>query len=90
MEHAINLAELLSQTKNRRIGLVTSALHMLRSDSTFTKQFPEDTIVPIPVGHIYSRPRYNLKSLIPSAGALSTSSNALHEWIGIVWYSMRY
>jgi len=33
MEHAINLAELLSETKNRRIGLVTSALHMLRVET---------------------------------------------------------
>lgn len=90
MEHAIDLAELLCQRKNRRIGPVSSALHMLRSDRAFRKQFSEDTIVPIPVGHIYSLRRYNLKSLIPSAGTLSTSSSALHEWIGIIWYSMRY
>ena len=90
MEQAINLAELLSQTKNRRIGLVTSALHMLRSDRAFRKRFPDDTIVPIPVDYIYSPPRYNLGSFVPSAGALLTGSYALHEWIGIVWYSIRY
>jgi uncharacterized SAM-binding protein YcdF (DUF218 family) len=90
MEHAIELTELLSQKKNRRIGLVTSAFHMLRSAGAFRKQFSADTIVPVPEGHVHSPQRYNLKSLVPSAGASSISSNARHEWIGIVWYSMRY
>lgn len=90
IEQVDNLAKMLSQRKNRRIGLVTSALHMFHSDRAFRRQFPEDTIVPIPVGHIYSSPRCNIKSVIPSAGALSTSGDALHEWIGIVRYSMSY
>jgi len=64
MENAAELAKLLSSTEKRRIGLVTSALHMLRSEKTFRKRFPKDTI--------------------------ATSTYALHEWIGIVWYLIRY
>lgn len=90
MENAAELAKLLSSTEKRRIGLVTSALHMLRSEQSFRKEFPNDTTVPIPVNYIYSPKRYNLRSFVPSADALSTSNNAIHEWIGIIWYFMRY
>jgi uncharacterized SAM-binding protein YcdF (DUF218 family) len=90
MENASELAKLLSSTEKRRIGLVTSALHILRSEKAFRKQFPNDTIVPIPVNYIYSPDQHNLRSFVPSADALSTSNYALHEWIGIIWYFMRY
>jgi len=90
MENAAELAKLLPSAKQRRIGLVTSALHMLRSEKTFKKQFPDDTIVPIPVHYTYSPNWYYLKGFIPSAGTLSTSNAAIHEWIGIVYYSIRY
>lgn len=90
MENAVELAKLLSSTEKRRIGLVTSALHILRSEKAFRKQFPHDTIVPIPVNYIFSPDRYNLGSFVPSADAFATSNNAIHEWIGIIWYFMRY
>jgi len=90
MENAAELAKLLSSTEKRRIGLVTSALHILRSEKAFRKQFPNDTIVPIPVNYIYSPDQHNLRSFVPSADAFATSNYALHEWIGIIWYFMRY
>ena len=90
MENAAELAKLLSSTEKRRIGLVTSALHILRSEKAFRKQFPNDTIVPIPVNYIYSPDQHNLRSFVPSSDAFATSNYALHEWIGIIWYFMRY
>jgi uncharacterized SAM-binding protein YcdF (DUF218 family) len=90
MENAAELAKLLSSTEKRRIGLVTSALHILRSEKAFRKQFPNDTIVPIPVNYIYSPDQHNLRSFVPSADAFATSNYALHEWIGIIWYYLRY
>ncbi|HEC03775.1 MAG TPA: YdcF family protein [Phycisphaerales bacterium] len=90
MEQAVLLAKLLSGKKDRRIGLVTSALHMLRSEKTFRSRFPEDTIVPVPVNYLYKPPRRHVKSIIPSVKALSESTCAVHEWIGLVWYSIRY
>jgi len=90
MEQAVRLAELLSGAKKRRIGLVTSALHMLRSAKEFKVRFPEDTIVPVPVNYIYRPPRWQIKSIVPSAGALLTSTHAVHEWIGMIWYPIRY
>jgi len=90
LENASELAKLLPTTEQRRIGLVTSALHMLRSERTFKKQFPNDTIVPIPVNYIFSPEWYYLRHWIPSARTLLNSNYAIHEWIGIVYYSIRY
>ena len=90
MENASELAKLLSPAGQRRIGLVTSALHMLRSEKTFTKQFPNDIIVPIPVNYIYSPEWYFPRHWIPSAKTFLNSNYAIHEWIGIVCYSIRY
>ena len=90
MEQAVILAELLSATKGKRIGLVTSALHMMRSERAFESRFPDDTIVPIPVNYLYIPPECDIKSIIPSAGELATSTGAVHEWIGMIWYAIRY
>jgi len=90
MEHTTELAKLIPPAEQRRIGLVTSALHMLRSEKTFKKQFPNDIIVPVPVNYIYSPEWYYLRHWIPSTKTLLNSNYAIHEWIGIVYYSIRY
>ncbi len=90
MEQAVELAESLSATKEKRIGLVTSALHMMRSERAFKSQFPADTIVPIPVNYLYVPLECDIKSIIPSSGELVTSTSAVHEWIGMIWYPIRY
>jgi uncharacterized SAM-binding protein YcdF (DUF218 family) len=90
IENATELAKLLSATKQRQIGLVTSALHMLRSEKTFKKIFPDDTIVPISVNYICSPFRCNPENFIPSTSTLSKSNYAIHEWIGFLYYLIRY
>jgi len=90
MENAAGLAKLLPPAKGRQIGLVTSALHMPRAKKVFEKQFPDDTTVPIPVAYIYSPDWFSLDGLIPSAGTLSNSNYAIHEWVGMLWYAIRY
>ena len=55
MENAYGLAEKLPNGSGRRIGLVTSATHMLRSQRVFRQYFVNDVIVPIPVHHKRSR-----------------------------------
>jgi len=90
MEQAVELAGMLCGGTNRRIGLVTSALHMMRSERAFKSKFEHDTIVPLPVNYLYDPLDFNVNTFIPSAGELVTSTGALHEWIGMVWYSIRY
>ena len=90
MEHAVELAKLFPPEKRLKIGIVTSAMHMLRSEKAFNKKFQSDSIVPIPVNYICSSSKCDLKSFIPSSEAFSQSTRALHELIGILWFSIRY
>jgi len=97
-ENLANLARLLGTGhgsplppagQSRRIGLVTSALHMRRSYGVCQKQFPGDTIIPIPAHYTYEPAHPFLRNFVPSAGDLQKSTLALHEWIGLVWYKIR-
>ena len=90
MENASGLAQQLPAESGRRIGLVTTATHMFRSAQTFRLQFPNDTIVPIPVHHHYDPDPWRIKGLRPSVTALEESTAAIHEWIGLLWYAIRY
>lgn len=90
MQNAACLARLLPAGKGRRIGLVTSATHMLRSEKVFREQFPEDVIIPIPANYMYDRFVWAPGTFVPSVTALQKSTVALHEWIGILWYLLRY
>ncbi|MBI3583018.1 MAG: YdcF family protein [Nitrospinae bacterium] len=85
-EHTVELAKLFPPTKDLKIGIVTSALHMPRSVQLFQKKFPPDAIIPLPVGYIYSPLEYEIESLIPSSHTLSKSSYAIHELLGMIWY----
>ncbi|VVB88614.1 Uncharacterised protein [uncultured archaeon] len=86
LEQAIEIAELFPPSENKRIGIVTSALHMPRAVQAFQEKFPKKDIVPIPVGYISSSPEYSLNSFIPAADAFMTSTDAIHEEIGMIWY----
>lgn len=89
-ENIANLARLLPAGQGRRMGLVTSAIHMWRSHKVLVGQFPHDTIVPIPVHCTYDPTGWSRYSIVPSAGNLGQSTMALHEWIGLLWYSLRH
>jgi len=88
-ENLALLVRLLPDGQGRRIGLVTSAVHMRRSHAVALRQFPHDTIVPIPVHFTYDPMGWSQDSVVLSAGNLERSTMALHEWIGLVWYRLR-
>lgn len=90
MENAMNLAAILPKGEGRRIGVVTSATHMMRSVWVFERVFPQDTIVPMPVYFTYDPSRSFGGRIRPSVGNLEKTTVALHEWIGILWYALRY
>jgi uncharacterized SAM-binding protein YcdF (DUF218 family) len=89
MENAARLAEILSFGENRRIGLVTSAVHLSRAERAFRTCFPRDVIVPVPANYLRIS-EGGVKTIIPSAAHFERSTRALHEWIGILWYAVRY
>jgi uncharacterized SAM-binding protein YcdF (DUF218 family) len=70
-----------------RIILVTSAFHMPRSLLSFRRA----GLDPVPAPTDYRRDRGGLgwPDLLPRAGALETTSLALHEYVGLLWYAIR-
>lgn len=86
-EHAIELNKMF-RNKNIRIGLVTSAYHMKRSEREFRKYFRN--VNPLPSDYLYSTPTAPLVfSFIPNSGSLHKTSIAFHEIIGIIWYRIK-
>jgi len=86
-EHAVEFDKMFSD-KNIRIGLVTSAFHMKRSEIEFRKYFKN--VTPLPAGYLYSSPagtpalRY-----IPQSVRLFDNALILREFVGRLWYSMK-
>ena len=73
-EHAENLNKMFPN-KDIKIGLVTSAYHMKRSEREFRKYF--SNVIPLPSDYLYSSPTLSIMTLIPSSGSFykfSTSS----------------
>jgi len=90
MENANETCKILSPAVYSRIGLVTSAMHMKRSFKTFQKVFPSGAVIPVPVNYISSPLKLTYRMFIPSTDALCASTEAIHEWIGLIWYFLRY
>jgi uncharacterized SAM-binding protein YcdF (DUF218 family) len=88
-ENITNLRRLLPAGQNRRIGLVTAAIHMRRAYGVFCRQFPDEIVVPVPVQATYDPRGWDYRGLLPNANNLDRSTMALHEWIGLVWYKLR-
>lgn len=86
-ENARNARRLLGVS---RILLVTQAMDMPRARRMFEQAGFE--VVPGPVGFV-NRPGPAERSIfdfIPEAGALALSRIALHEYLGLAWYRLRY
>jgi len=74
--------------KTIRIGLVTSAYHLKRSEREFRAYF--SNVVPIPSDYLYSYPKgHAIPAFVPNTGALFRSAIALHEMAGILWYRLK-
>ncbi len=83
-ENAIETRKLL--VGKRRILLVTSALHMPRAMAQFRRQGFEATAAPC--GFTVGSLPEGLLRFIPEVGYLKQSSQAIHEWIGMVFYGL--
>lgn len=85
-ENAAYSAALLAAAGVTRIVLVTHGVHMIRAVGAFEGQGL--TVVPAPIGR-RSVPT-TFTAFLPSAGALAGSVAAIHEYLGRVWYRLRY
>ena len=86
-QNAFFSAELLGA---RKVILVTNALHMLRAVKAFQRAGID--VVPAPMGSVGPGKKYVFSHhhFLPSEKALVVSHDALHEWVGNIWYSLRY
>lgn len=93
-ENVLNAKEIIADNGYEKILLVTSAMHMPRSVKLFEKQGVE--VIPIPVDYSVVEEQQdqssfldNLMGLLPSAGNLAVTTNALKEYLGIWAYTLQ-
>jgi len=87
-QNAIYLKQTLQSQGISRVVLVTSAWHMPRSLWCFEQQGFE--VIAAPTEYLTKQSTRDARSLLPDAGVLAESSLALHEYLGLVWYRLRY
>ena len=86
-EHAVELNKMFPD-KSIRIGLVTEAYHMKRSEIEFKKYFSH--VLPLPAGYLYASPsgtpavRY-----IPQSNRLFDNTKIFREYAGRLWYNIK-
>lgn len=86
-EHALEFNKIFSN-KDIKIGLVTSASHMKRSEKQFRKFF--NHVTPLPTGYFYASPSGTAAvRYIPQSRWLYNNERILHEYIGELWYSIK-
>ena len=88
-QNAVFSAEILLADGIRTVVLVTHYWHMPRAVASF--EAAGFDVLPAPVlapGRTLGT--FQFRSLLPSADALATTSWALHEYLGLLWYRLRY
>lgn len=86
-ENASQTYGMLASQGVRRILLVTHAWHMPRAILAFRRAGFD--VVPAPTGFTGRSPNPVLR-WIPNASALLKSSFGMHEWIGLMWYRLKW
>jgi uncharacterized SAM-binding protein YcdF (DUF218 family) len=95
-ENASNCSGLLKERGINEAILVTSAVHMPRAMRMFTDQGLQLTAAPADYSitdngwdQLWQKPDENfLTNLMPSASALGQTTNAIKEYIGMLWYRL--
>lgn len=92
-ENAVNVRQILQQRGIKKVLLVTSALHMPRSLAIFQKQSIDAIAAPTDFISVNSNNDKGiggtLVNLLPSAYALKNTTDAIKEYIGILFYKLR-
>lgn len=86
-DNAVMSAALLKPAGVARVLLVTDAIHMPRAIRAFAAAGLQATAAPTLFNN---QVRGRLTDYFPGAGNLSLASYAMHEWIGQLWYRLRY
>lgn len=84
-ENGVYTKKWMKSHKEKRIYLVTSAVHMPRSMAVFNNL--DIDFIPVISGYSYSH-RLNWLDYLPNRSALTANLAAIHEWLGLVWYKI--
>jgi uncharacterized SAM-binding protein YcdF (DUF218 family) len=89
-ENAIYCRKILHIQKVDKILLVTHAFHIKRAIAEFKKVGFEVQAAPTVYLSSANEDDLTVFDLIPSAQAMLNSNFALHEFVGLLWYKIRY
>ena len=88
-ENARNSAAILKQKNIQRIFLVTQAWHMPRAVQSFATTGLD--VIPAPTGFRgHKLADLSVLDFMPRANAFRGVQFVLHEWMGRLWYKIRY
>ncbi|MRR50510.1 MAG: YdcF family protein [Rhodocyclaceae bacterium] len=85
-ENAKNSARMLREAGMTRVLVVSNAWHLKRALPVFEREGL--SAIAAPTG--FQRSPLLPNDLLPSPGGLLASRWAFHEWIGQIWYRLRY
>lgn len=83
-EHPIELTKLGVVAEGETVGVVTSSWHLPRAMREFEKHFPH--VVAVPAFDTATNQKYGFLRWMPRSLSLASSSTALAEYIGTIWY----
>ncbi|MDQ6984264.1 MAG: YdcF family protein [Ghiorsea sp.] len=87
-ENALLTKNMLDEKYINTIVLVTSAWHMPRAVWCFEAQGL--TVIPAPTDYLTKQTTYDIRSFLPRWNVLDDSSQALHEYLGFLWYKLKH
>jgi uncharacterized SAM-binding protein YcdF (DUF218 family) len=87
-ENAVETAKILRQHGVQRIVLITEALHMPRA----VRCFRAEGFVVVPSACQYRATHFDwtIGDFLPSPDGARGVQRAWHEWLGSIWYRLRY
>jgi uncharacterized SAM-binding protein YcdF (DUF218 family) len=89
-QNAIYSAEILQAEGIERVLVVTHAWHMRRAVYAFEIAGLEPIPAPMAVNAHEFRWQFRIVDFMPSPWALADTCYVMHEWLGLVWYWLRY
>jgi len=87
-QNAVYIRRMLQSQGIDKVLLVTSAWHMPRARWCFEQQGLY--VIAAPTDYLTDQEAYDLRSYVPHWGVLADSARALHEYLGLFWYRLRY
>ncbi len=85
-EHPLYALELPTVRVESPVVVVTSSWHLRRARGEFTRYFKHSSFYAALTLH----EALSFKDFIPSTRALNASTTYLREWVGLLWYKVRF